>query len=112
MYKVLGYCNLHHSPSLGELTESRSIASTPFLGRYAFIDFTLSNFTNSGIDMVGILVKEHQRSLVKHLGNSNVWNINTKLGINTFYIMKMKQGTRYIIMMLIILKKMTGYCIK
>lgn len=83
MYKVLGYCNLHHSPSLGELTESRSIASTPFLGRYAFIDFTLSNFTNSGIDMVGILVKEHQRSLVKHLGNANVWNINTKLGINT-----------------------------
>ena len=73
MYKVLGYCNLHHSPSLGELTESRSIASTPFLGRYAFIDFTLSNFTNSGIDMVGILVKEHQRSLVKHLGNANAW---------------------------------------
>lgn len=82
MYKVLGYCNLHHSLNLGPLTEERSIASTPFLGRYAFIDFTLSNFSNSGIDRVGILVKEHQRSLVKHLGNSNVWNINTKIGSN------------------------------
>ncbi len=82
MEKIIGFVDLHHSPELGQLTESRSLASTPFLGRYAFIDFTLSNFCNSGIDNVGILVKEHQRSLVKHLGNSNAWNINTKIGAN------------------------------
>lgn len=83
MGKVIGFVNLHHTLELGSLTESRSIASTPFLGRYAFIDFTLSNFCNSGIDIVGILVKKNQRSLVKHLGNSNAWNINTKQGTNT-----------------------------
>ena len=37
MYKVMGLCNLHHSPDLGELTASRPLASTSFLGRYAFI---------------------------------------------------------------------------
>lgn len=83
MYNVFGFCNLHHSPSLGQLTESRSLASTSFLGRYAFIDFTLSNFSNSNIDEVGILLKEHQRSLIKHLGFASSWNINTKLGHNT-----------------------------
>lgn len=44
MRKVIGFVNLHHSPSLGELTSSRPLASTSFLGRYAFIDFVLSNF--------------------------------------------------------------------
>ncbi|MCH5180197.1 MAG: glucose-1-phosphate adenylyltransferase subunit GlgD [Erysipelotrichales bacterium] len=96
MYKVLGYCNLHHTVELGPLSEERSLASTPFLGRYAFIDFTLSNFSNSGIDRVGILVKEHQRSLVKHLGNSNVWNTNTKIGTNAIlYNEKDAKNSRY-----------------
>ncbi len=80
MKKVMGLCNLHSSAILDELTHSRPIASTSFLGRYAFIDFTLSNFSNSGIDEVGILVKNHPRSILKHLGSTNVWNTNTKLG--------------------------------
>lgn len=80
MYKVFGFVNLHHSPSLGPLTETRSLASTSFLGRYAFIDFTLSNFTNSGVEEVGILVKNNMRSLIKHMGSGMSWNINTKLG--------------------------------
>jgi len=76
----MGLCNLHSAVSLNELTHSRPIASTSFLGRYAFIDFTLSNFSNSGIDEVGILVKNQPRSILKHLGSTNVWNTNTKLG--------------------------------
>ncbi len=96
MYKVLGYCNLHHSVKLGPLTEERSLASTPFLGRYAFIDFTLSNFSNSGIDRIGILVKEHLRSLVKHLGSSNAWTINTKIGTKAIlYNEKDAKNSRY-----------------
>ena len=82
MRKVIGFCNLHHSPQLGELTSSRPLASTSFLGRYAFIDFVLSNFSNSNIDEIGILVKDHARSLNKHLGFGNSWNINTKTGAN------------------------------
>lgn len=80
MYRVIGFCNLHNSPSLGELTNSRPLASTSFLGRYAFIDFVLSNFANSGIDEVGILVHDHIRSINKHLGSFNSWSINTKTG--------------------------------
>lgn len=80
MKRIMGLCNLHGSASLNELTHSRPIASTSFLGRYAFIDFTLSNFSNSGIDEVGILIKNHPRSILKHLGSTNVWNTNTKLG--------------------------------
>lgn len=80
MKRIMGLCNLHASATLNELTHSRPIASTSFLGRYAFIDFTLSNFSNSGIDEVGILVKNHPRSILKHLGSTNVWNTNTKLG--------------------------------
>lgn len=96
MYKVFGYCNLHHSPSLGPLTEERTVASTNFLGRYAFIDFTLSNFCNSSIDEVGILLKEHPRSMIKHLGFSNSWNINTKLGANALmYNEKYINNSRY-----------------
>lgn len=96
MYKVIGFCDLHHSPSLGQLTETRPLASTSFLGRYAFIDFTLSNFSNSGIDEVGILLKEHPRSLIKHLGFANAWNINTKVGSNAImYNERFANNPRY-----------------
>jgi glucose-1-phosphate adenylyltransferase len=80
MFKVMGLCNLHTSKDLGSLTASRPPASTSFLGRYAFMDFTLSNFSNSGIDQVGILVKNQPRSVIKHLGSTNVFNTNTKRG--------------------------------
>ncbi|HAK05591.1 MAG TPA: glucose-1-phosphate adenylyltransferase subunit GlgD [Firmicutes bacterium] len=80
MKKIMGLCNLHAPVTLNELTHARPIASTSFLGRYAFIDFPLSNFSNSGIDEVGILVRNQPRSILKHLGSTNVWNTNTKLG--------------------------------
>ncbi len=80
MKKVMGLCNLYSPVSLGDLTSSRPIASTSFLGRYAMMDFTLSNFSNSDIDQVGILIKKEPRSILKHLGSTNVWNNNTKLG--------------------------------
>jgi glucose-1-phosphate adenylyltransferase len=81
IYKnVIGLCNLHDSPELGELTSERTLGSTSFLCRYALMDFTLSNFCNSGIDKVGILIKNSPRSVIKHLGSMNAWNMNTKLG--------------------------------
>lgn len=80
MPKFLGLANLHNAPHLGPITERRSIASTSFLGRYAFVDFTLSNFSNSGIDQIGILVEEKLRSLVRHIGSGACYNANTKSG--------------------------------
>ncbi len=86
MRKVIGIVDLHHDISLDFLTENRSIASTQFLGRYCFIDLPLSNFSNSGIKKIGILIKEKPRSLFRHLGLKNSWAFNTKTdGITLLY---------------------------
>ena len=85
MKGVIGFINCHISPELGILTKERPLASSPFLGRYAFIDFALSNYCNSDIDNVGILVKNHQRSILKHLGNMMSWVENTKISHETIF---------------------------
>jgi glucose-1-phosphate adenylyltransferase len=85
MKEAIGLIDCHSSPELGELTSARPLASTSFLGRYAFIDFALSNFCNSEIDNVGILVKNHQRSILKHMGNMMSWVNNTKIGRETIF---------------------------
>jgi len=77
--KVIGILNFHSSPSLGVLTENRVTGSTSCLGRYAFCDFALSNFANSGIQNVGLLIKDHPRSILKHLGSMTAWLTNTKI---------------------------------
>ncbi len=85
MKNVIGLLDCHNSPELGELTSNRPLASTSFLGRYAFCDFALSNFCNSEIDNVGILVKNHQRSILKHMGSMMSWVTNTKVGKETIF---------------------------
>lgn len=81
MKRVLALVNLHDSQDLGLLTEKRPLASTTFLGRYAFIDCVLSNLSSSGIDNVGIMIKDQSRSIIKHIGNNNAYLKNTKTGI-------------------------------
>ena len=80
MKHVSALVNFHSSPEALPITESRPLGSTSFLGRYAFVDFALSNLCNSGISQVGLLVKSHQRSILKHLGSMDSWVINTKIG--------------------------------
>ena len=80
MNQIIGLLDCHNSPELGGLTSSRPLASTSFLGRYAFCDFALSMFSNAGVDAIGILVKDHQRSMLKHMGNLMSWTNNTKIG--------------------------------
>lgn len=80
MSKVLGIVNLYDSPSLGGLTKNRTLGSTSFLGRYALMDFALSNFTNSHIDEINVLVKDNFRSVAKHVGTLKAWVNNTKIG--------------------------------
>ncbi len=79
-YNVLGLVDCFNNPGFGPLTQHRPLASTSFLGRYAFIDFPLSNFLNSGIPSIGILCQNHIRSLNKHVGNGRSWISNTKIG--------------------------------
>lgn len=78
--KVLGICNLHNAPSLGGLTQRRSYGSVTMLGRYALMDFALSNFSNSGIDSVITLVPEFPNSIHTHIRSGSTWTANMKTG--------------------------------
>lgn len=80
MRSVIGVANLHDCPHLGPLTMKRPTGCTTFLGRYGLMDFTLSNFSNSGIDRVIVLAETNYRSVRNHLQAGNVWVNNTKLG--------------------------------
>ena len=80
MKNVFGICNLHDGPYLGELTQNRPLAANTFLGRYALMDFALSNFTNSGINRMGILVEKQLASIHDHTRDGHVWIRNTKTG--------------------------------
>ena len=80
MRNVLGIVNLHDCPHLGPLTMKRPTGATTFLGRYGLMDFTLSNFSNSGIDKVAVLAESNYRSVRNHLRDGRIWVNNTKLG--------------------------------
>ena len=80
MKRVIGICNLHNEPSLGGLTAKRPLGAVTFLGRYGLIDFTLSNFSNSHIDRIYVLVKNGIVALRRHVGSASIWTNNTKLG--------------------------------
>ena len=80
MARIIGLVNMHTSPELGAITKNRSLATLPFLCRYAFVDIALSNFSNSQINTVGILVNKAPRSIIKHMDNAMSYTNNTKLG--------------------------------
>ncbi len=80
MNNAIGVCNLHYSPNIGLLTAHRPFGSVSFLGRYAVMDFTLSNFSNSGINQVVILAKNYVYSINNHIQNGYAWINNTKTG--------------------------------
>ena len=86
MAKVVGYVNLYDSPALGGLTKNRTPASTSFVGRFALIDFALSNFANANINDINILVKDNFRSVAKHCGSLKAWASNTKIGKQNYLV--------------------------
>lgn len=96
MAKVIGLVNLHSDVTFSKLTERRPVASVSFLGRYAIIDMVLSNMSNSGIDKVGVLIKEKPRSLFKHLEGGTSWNFNSKVGgVSYLYNEKYASNSKY-----------------
>ncbi len=52
---------------LHPLTRDRSKPAVPFGGRYRIIDFVLSNFANSGLLSLYVLVQYKSQSLIEHL---------------------------------------------
>jgi len=55
------------------LTEARSKPAVPFGGTYRIIDFVLSNFYNSGIQGMHVMVQYRSQSLIEHLRKA--WRI-------------------------------------
>ncbi|MBI4376999.1 MAG: glucose-1-phosphate adenylyltransferase [Elusimicrobia bacterium] len=52
------------------LTHERSKPAVPFGGKYRIIDFVLSNFVNSGIHSIYILVQYMSQSMIEYLRSS------------------------------------------
>lgn len=59
------------------LTEVRSKPAVPFGGKYRIIDFVLSNFLNSGITAMYVLVQYRSQSLIEHLRRA--WRIGGRI---------------------------------
>ena len=93
MRRIIGICDLHNEPHLGELTAKRPLGAVTFLGRYGLIDFTLSNFSNSHIDRVYVLIKNGIVAIKRHVGSGSIWTNNTKLGFIELLINE--KGLRY-----------------
>ena len=49
------------------LTRDRSKPAVPFGGKYRIVDFVLSNFVNSGIYALYVLIQYKAQSLIEHL---------------------------------------------
>lgn len=61
------------------LTKARSKPAVPFAGKHRIIDFVLSNFINSGIYAVYVLVQYKSQSLIEHLRSAWRWRIASGL---------------------------------
>jgi glucose-1-phosphate adenylyltransferase len=59
------------------LTEHRSKPAVPFASQYRIIDFVLSNFVNSEIMSVYVLVQYRSQSLIEHLRQA--WRIGARI---------------------------------
>jgi glucose-1-phosphate adenylyltransferase len=57
------------------LTKARSKPAVPFAGKHRIIDLVLSNFINSGIYAVYVLVQYKSQSLIEHLRSAWLWRI-------------------------------------
>jgi glucose-1-phosphate adenylyltransferase len=59
------------------LTEHRSKPAVPFASQYRIVDFVLSNFVNSDIMAVYVLVQYRSQSLIEHLRQA--WRIGARI---------------------------------
>ena len=65
---------------LGILTKSMAKPAVPYGGKYRIIDFPLSNCTNSGIDVVGVLTQYRPLELNAYIANGATWDLDVTDG--------------------------------
>jgi glucose-1-phosphate adenylyltransferase len=82
---------------LGILTANMAKPAIPYGGKYRIIDFPLSNCTNSGIDVVGVLTQYQPLELNAYIGSGSPWDLDLSHG--GVYVLppyvKGKQGEWY-----------------
>ncbi len=65
---------------LGILTKNTAKPAVPFGGKYRIIDFPLSNCSNSGIDVVGVLTQYLPLELNAYIGSGAPWDLDLNNG--------------------------------
>ena len=65
---------------LGILTKKVAKPAVPFGGKFCIIDFPLSNCTNSGIDVVGVLTQYRPLELNSYIGSGSPWDLDLSNG--------------------------------
>ena len=65
---------------LGILTEDMAKPAIPYGGKYRIIDFPLSNCTNSGIDVVGVMTQYQPLELNSYIGSGSPWDLDLAYG--------------------------------
>ena len=65
---------------LGILTKVMAKPAVPFGGKYRIIDFPLSNCSNSGIDVVGVLTQYQPLELNSYIGSGQPWDLDLSNG--------------------------------
>lgn len=74
------------------LTELRSKPAVPFGGKYRIVDFVLSNFLNSGVMAMYVLVQYRSQSLIEHLRRA--WRIGGRVKQNFITIVPPQMKAR------------------
>ena len=64
----------------GILTKNVAKPAVPYGGKYRIIDFPLSNCTNSGIDVVGVLTQYQPLELNAYIGSGAPWDLDLTNG--------------------------------
>lgn len=77
---------------LTPLTEFRTKPAVPFGSHYRIVDFVLSNFVNSGILAIYVLVQYRSQSLIEHLRRA--WRVGGRIQQNFITVVppQMKTG--------------------
>lgn len=75
---------------LYSLTSKTAKPVIPFGGKYRVIDFPLSNCSNSGIEVVGVLTQYQPLQLNSYIGSGQAWDLDLQRG--GVYILPPYQG--------------------
>lgn len=79
---------------LGALTNDIAKPAVHFGGKYRIIDFTLSNCTHSGVDVLGVLTQYQASGLHAYINNGQTWDLQKQDG-GVFMLPSSQNGGQY-----------------